>query len=241
MIELRELEVAFDAQRALGPISGAFGEGQLVVAGVAQSGKTTLLKALCGLLSPARGEVHIDGIDPQQVGTAERAALREKFGMVFQNDALFDSMDALRNVMLPLTRRGVARAEAQESAREALRQVGLAEHASVLPERLSGGMRKRLGIARAIVARPQYLLADDPLAGLDPGTSAHIVDLLFSLWRGRGGLIVASADPGPMLDRCSELLVLEDGRVAARGAPAQLRGSASLTDLFGGAAPESRP
>ncbi len=219
MIELREVVVDYGGQPALGPVSGAFGHGQLLVAGNAQSGKTTLLKTLCGLVVPSRGSVVVDGQDLHQASAEQRGALRSRFGMVFQSDALFDSMDALRNVALPLTRRGVARAEAEERAREALEQVGLAEHVNALPERLSGGMRKRLGIARAIVARPQYLLADDPVAGLDPGTTEHILDLLFSLWQGKGGLLLAAADPELLAPRCSEVLCLEQGHIRSRDAP----------------------
>jgi len=233
VIELREVLVEHDGRPALGPLSGTFGEGQLVVAGPAQCGKTTLLKALCGLLLPTRGSVLVDGCDLNLVSSQERAQIRERFGMVFQSDALFDSMDALGNVALPLTRRGLARPAAQERAREALKQVGLGDHAQALPERLSGGMRKRLGIARAIVARPHYLLADDPVAGLDPGTTEHVLDLLFSLWKGKGGLILASADPAGLLARCDDLLVLDAGLPVARGAPQALRAAGTLGALAG--------
>lgn len=232
MIEARELVVERSGRRALGPVTASFGRGTQVVAGAAQSGKTTLLKALCGLLPAAAGSVEIDGAPL----TSAPSAARAQFGVVFQSDALFDSMDALGNASLPLLRRGVPRAEARERAREALAQVGLSGHEGALPERLSGGMRKRLGLARAIVARPRYLLADEPLAGLDPGTCERILGLLLSLWGRQGGLVVACADPAPLLEVCDEVLVLRGGVVAARGPPAALRSDPAALALLGGEA-----
>ncbi len=230
MIDARELCVERGGRRVLGPVSGSFGRGVLGVTGGAQSGKTTLLKALCGLIAPAAGSVEVDG------ALLSKASGNGPFGMVFQSDALFDSMDALGNASLPLLRRGVPAAEARERAREALAQVGLQGHEKALPERLSGGMRKRLGIARAIVARPRYLFADEPLAGLDPGTCERVLGLLVSLWGPRGGLIIASADAAPLLDICGEVVVLRAGVVAAREPPLALRASPRALALLGGEA-----
>ena len=232
MILARDLSVSFSGRTVLGPLSGAFGEGVMLVAGPAQSGKTTLLKALCGLVSPATGSVSVDGLDLASSSRA-RAEARAAFGMVFQNDALFDSLDALANVALPLLRRGVARTEARERAHEALGQVGLAGHEHALPERLSGGMRKRLGLARAIVARPRYLVADDPFAGLDPGTTARVRDLLVSLWGEHGGLVVAMADPKPMWPHASRALVLDAGAALAWGPAGQVRADPRVASICG--------
>jgi len=235
VIEAREMSVRYGARTVLGPLSGALGGGVLLVCGPAQSGKTTLLKALCGLVPLASGAVSVEGTDLAS-GPEALCAVRERIGMVFQSDALFDSLDSLSNVALPLWRRGVAKAEAAERAREALAQVGLTGHEKALPERLSGGMRKRLGLARAIVARPRYLLADDPFAGLDPGTVAKVRDLLVGLWGDKGGLIMASADPSPLWQACGEALVLDGGSVAAWGPAAEVRGLAKVRTLFGEAA-----
>jgi phospholipid/cholesterol/gamma-HCH transport system ATP-binding protein len=232
VIEACELSVSYSGRTVLGPLSGEFGQGVLLVAGPAQSGKTTLLKALCGLVAPAGGTVSVDGVDLAQGGEA-RAQARSLFGMVFQNDALFDSQDALSNVALPLLRRGVRREEARERSHEALAQVGLDGQEHTLPERLSGGMRKRLGLARAIVARPRYLLADDPFAGLDPGTMARVRELLVGLWGKQGGLVVAMADPAPMWELASEALILDHGVVIARGAAQQVRSDQRVAALFG--------
>jgi phospholipid/cholesterol/gamma-HCH transport system ATP-binding protein len=236
VIEARELSVGHGGRTVLGPLSGVFGEGVLLLAGPAQSGKTTLMKALCGLVPLERGEVLIDGL-ALTPGSAELLEARASVGMVFQSDALFDSQDALSNVALPLLRRGVKRAEAADRAREALAQVGLEGHEHVLPERLSGGMRKRLGLARAIVARPRYLLADDPFAGLDPGTVEKVRDLVLSLWGEKGGLIVATADPTPLWASATEALVLDAGVPVARGPALAVRREARVAALFGEAAP----
>ncbi len=232
MIAARGVVVEVLGRRALGPLSGTFGGKTLAVVGPAQSGKTTLLKALCGLLPLAAGEVDVDGASLSAQGEGA-CALRAHFGMVFQSDALFDSMNALENAALPLARRGHPPGEAHARAREALAQVGLSGHEHALPEKLSGGMRKRLGIARAIVARPRYLLADDPLAGLDPGTAEHVLALLLSLFGERGGLILTAAEPSLVWDRCDEALVLREGVAVARGAPAHLRADPRVRALLG--------
>ncbi|MFN7133132.1 MAG: ATP-binding cassette domain-containing protein [Myxococcales bacterium] len=233
MIELDSLTVSLGSF-TLGPLGGTFGARSLAIVGEAQSGKTTLLKALCGLNEASSGTVVVDGQRLTGASNLERSAIRAKFGMVFQNDALFDSLDALNNVGLPLLRRGIPRDEARERAREALAQVGLAGQERTLPERLSGGMRKRLGLARAIVARPAYLLADDLLAGLDPATSHRVLELVFGLWAGRGGLIVAAADPSPFWSRCEEVLVLGHGKVLCRGPANDVRHEPRVEALFGG-------
>lgn len=232
MIEARQLAVAYGGRTVLQPLTADFGAGTLLVAGPAQSGKSTLLKALCGLVPEAGGAVSVDGL-ALRGGPGPLAQARALIGMVFQSDALFDSLDALANVALPLLRRGVGRDEAQARAHEALAQVGLASHERALPERLSGGMRKRLGLARAIVARPRYLLADDPFAGLDPGTVGRVRDLLVELWGERGGLIVATADPSPLWEVCAEALVLDGGQVVARGPAAEVRRAPEVGTLFG--------
>lgn len=232
MIEVDSLSLRL-GEFALGPFSGAFGDRSLAIVGLAQSGKTTLLKALCGLLHADEGSITVDGARLTGARALEKTAIRSRFGFVFQNDALFDSLDALGNVALPLLRRDVPQAEAHERALEALAQVGLADQAHTMPERLSGGMRKRLGLARAIVARPTYLLADDLLAGLDPATSGRMLDLVFGLWRDRGGLILAAADPAPLWRRAQEFLVLEDGRQLVRGPSAEIRRHPRVVELFG--------
>ncbi len=203
-----QLTLVVDGQRALDGATLDLPQGeQVLVLGGAGSGKTTLLKCLAGLWAPTAGRVLWNGDDPWRLTSDERRAKQAAFGMVFQTDALFDSMSVLENVVFPLTRRRVERTEAIARAKEALDQVGLAHAADALPEQLSGGMRKRAGIARAIVARPEVLLADDPLAALDPDTAAKVAELLLRVASGRT-LVVCASDPecAPRLSRTEHLL-----------------------------------
>ena len=217
MIELEAVEVVLGGRRVLGPLSGSFGGGNLAVIGPSRSGKTTLFRTMVGLCRPDSGRVLIDGEDLARLSSQALRQARLKTGLVFQSDALFDSLDVLGNVTFPLLRRGVPPGAARARALDMLRAVGLDAQAHSLPEGLSGGMKKRLGLARAIVARPRYLLADDPLAGLDPGTAARMLDLLFGLWGGEaGGLVIAAADGAPLLERCEEALWLDGGHIVRR-------------------------
>lgn len=191
---------------------------RVLMLGRSGAGKTTLFKALAGLVTPSSGRVLWNGEDVARMASAERRARQAAFGMVFQTDALFDSMTVRRNVLLPLERRRVPRDEAEARADEVLRAVGLQDAADALPERLSGGMRKRAGIARALAARPSVLLADDPFAGLDPGTARQVARVLLEV-AGSGSLIIASHDVPPELP-LSRWLYLRDGALTYDGPPA---------------------
>ncbi len=178
-------------------LSLPFGTHALIT-GEAATGKTTLLKALAALLRPSEGTVRWNEDDVWALTDAQRREKQALLGFIFQTDALFDSMSVLENVKLPLLRRGLPQTDAEFRAREALEQVNLAAAALKRPEELSGGMKKRAGIARAIVARPDVLLADDPFAGLDPDTEAQIAQLLIDVASDRT-LIAALPDPVPSL------------------------------------------
>ncbi|MBE2253956.1 MAG: ATP-binding cassette domain-containing protein [Myxococcus sp.] len=184
---------------------------QVLVTGQAASGKTTWLKCLAGLQRPTSGQVRWGADDVATLTVEERRRRQSAFGMVFQSDALFDSLTVLDNVMLPLTRRGVPRGEAQERASGVLRRVGLEAAHHKRPESLSGGMKKRAGVARAIVAQPSVLLADDPFAGLDPDTERSIAELLLEVSAGRT-LVAALPDPVASLP-LPRVLRFEHGRL----------------------------
>lgn len=188
-----------------------------LVLGVARSGKTALLKALAGLAPPTSGTVHWDGADAYALSAPERRRLQARLGLVFQTDALFDSISVLENVRLPLLRRKVPAPEATERARVALAAVGLRAAEGALPEQLSGGMRKRAGLARAIVTEPDVLLADDPIAGLDPATALEVAELLSKSSEGRT-LLTAVSDPTEALE-LPRWIVLSHGRIAYDGPP----------------------
>jgi phospholipid/cholesterol/gamma-HCH transport system ATP-binding protein len=169
MIELSGVHKAFGANRVLRGVDLSVATGEsLVVIGGSGTGKSVLLKCILGLVEPDAGTIRLDG---QDVRTAERDAFLAKFGMLFQGGALFDSLRVWENVAFRLLRGSLKRpkAEAREIAVEKLRRVGLkAETAELYPAELSGGMQKRVGLARAIAAEPQVIFFDEPTTGLDP-------------------------------------------------------------------------
>lgn len=213
-LSTHHLSLHFGAVHALTDLTLEFPVGsRTVLWGPAGGGKTSLLKCLTGLVAPTSGEVQWDDLPITSRTAQQKRDAQVAFGMVFQSDALFDSLTVLENVLLPLRKRRVPEAEAQQRAAEAIDRVHLTHAAQKHPENLSGGMKKRAGVARAIVARPQVLLADDPFAGLDPVTERSIAELLLEISEGRT-LIVALPDPLPCLpvDRTIRLVA---GQVAA--------------------------
>jgi phospholipid/cholesterol/gamma-HCH transport system ATP-binding protein len=202
---------------ALDGISLQFKAGsRAVVWGPAGCGKTSLLKVLAGLVKPSRGTVRWGGDDAWSLSLEQRRARQAGLSMIFQTDALFDSMSVLDNVLLPLEQREVPPDEARARADEALRRVGLLAHAQQRPANLSGGMRKRAGIARALATRPEVVLADDPFAGLDPDTERQIAELLLEVSAGKT-LIVALPDPIEAI-AAERTLLLDAGRLAQKEA-----------------------
>jgi len=192
------VSVRFGAVAAVIEVSADIEPGERVlVTGRAASGKSTWLKCLAGLQRPSSGVVRWDLQDVSTLSIEARRQQQRSFGMVFQSDALFDSMTVLENVCLPLTRRQMPADQARATAEEALARVGLTAAKDRRPEALSGGMKKRVGVARAIVARPSILLADDPFAGLDPDTERAIGALLLEVSQGRT-LVAALPDPVPL-------------------------------------------
>lgn len=213
------LTVRYGARTVLAAVGCALPPGtRALVLGRSGSGKTTLLKALAGLVVPAEGRVLWDGQEAARLSATERRTRQAAFGMVFQTDALFDSLTVRDNVLLPLTRRHVPEAEARARAEEVLRAVGLADAADTMPERLSGGMKKRAGLARALAARPSVLLADDPFAGLDPGTARQVARVLLEV--SGGGTLLVAAPEAPVDLPLPRWLYLRGGKLVHDGPPA---------------------
>ena len=179
MIAFRDLHKAFGPKRVLAGFSLDVPEGETtVIIGYSGSGKSVALKHVVGLISPDRGEVEVDG---QVVDRLDRDALmtmRGQVGFVFQFAALFDSMTVRQNITLGLKRRGLGERDQDERVRESLALVDMQGSEDRYPAELSGGMRKRVGIARAIALRPRYILYDEPTTGLDPVTSSVINELM---------------------------------------------------------------
>lgn len=180
MIEVKNLTKTFDGRTVLHGVDATFYTGKTnLVIGQSGSGKTVLLKSLVGLLRPESGEILFDGRNLLAMKGAEIAELRKEIGMLFQGSALFDSETVLGNVMFPLimfTRQ--SRAEIRDRAMFCLERVNLKGAENKYPAEISGGMQKRVAIARAIALNPKYLFCDEPNSGLDPKTSILIDELL---------------------------------------------------------------
>jgi phospholipid/cholesterol/gamma-HCH transport system ATP-binding protein len=192
MIVLENLTKSFGTRVVLNGVSLEVPDGQnTVIIGASGAGKSVTLKLIVGLLEPDAGRVLVDGAEVQELDRDQLAALRGRIGYVFQFAALFDSMTVADNIRMGLVRRGYPEAEIRERVEQSLSVVDLAGSEAKLPAELSGGMRKRVGIARAIALRPRYILYDEPTTGLDPVT-ASVMDQLIMRTRDLGvtGLVV---------------------------------------------------
>lgn len=180
MIEVRNLTKSFGDKVVLDNINVTFETGKTnLIIGQSGSGKTVLMKNLVGLLQPTSGEVLYDDRDFTRMSKKEKVLMRREMGMIFQSAALFDSLNALENVMFPLDMFSTMNyRERVKRAQECLDRVNLIEAQQKYPGEISGGMQKRVAIARAIVMNPKYLFCDEPNSGLDPKTSLVIDELL---------------------------------------------------------------
>jgi len=219
VIEFHDLHKAFDEKHVLQGFSLEIRDAEtVVIIGYSGSGKSVALKHIVGLLHPDAGDVIVDG---QAVSTLDRDALtllRRGIGYVFQFAALFDSMTVADNLALGLRRRGLGEEEIEERVREALALVDLSGTGDRMPAELSGGMRKRVGIARAIALRPRYILYDEPTTGLDPVTSA-VIDRLMVRTREHIGVtgVVVTHDMRSAYTVGDRIAMLYEGRVRQVG------------------------
>ena len=183
MIRVEHLCKSFDGVEVLHNINAGFDNGRInLIIGQSGSGKTVLMKNIVGLLEPDAGKVEYDGRDFTHLALKEKKKQRREMGMIFQNAALFDSLTVLDNVMFPLNMFSVkTEAEKKNRARWCLKRVDLDGTEEKFPNELSGGMQKRVAIARAIVLEPRYLFCDEPNSGLDPKTSLVIDELISSI------------------------------------------------------------
>ena len=228
-LEVRDLHKSFGTQRVLRGVSLRVPAGTTcVILGGSGSGKTVLLKHLIGLMRPDSGQVLVEGEDLVPLSPAQLAVVRRKFGMVFQAAALFDSMSVYENVAFPLREHTkLSEAEIRERVHARLALVGLSGVDDRFPAELSGGMRKRVGLARAVVLDPRIVLYDEPTTGLDP-ISTDAVDGLINTARRELGVtsVVISHDVGAAFEVADQVCFLHEGVIADRGTPAELRQSA---------------
>lgn len=193
MIQLVDVHKAFGPKQVLRGFTLDVNEGEtMVILGYSGSGKSVAIKHIVGLLTPDSGTVFVDGLEVPKLRRAELYELRENIGYVFQFAALFDSLTVAENVAMGLHNRELGREDIAQRVAESLDLVDLPDAGPRYPAELSGGMRKRVGIARAIALRPKYLLYDEPTTGLDPVTSAVIDELMVRMQQTLGvtGIVI---------------------------------------------------
>src|SRR3982075_3111830 len=181
-IEFQNIKMAYDERVILDDVSFVVNPGETkIVMGGSGTGKSTILKLVLGLIKPQGGRILIDGDEVTSMSESEMTEVRRKIGMVFQDGALFDSLSVYENVGFRLFEKGFPEAEIEETVRRMLRFVNLEDTMYMSPSELSGGMRRRVGIARALVGSPKLILFEEPTAGLDPPTARTILELAMKL------------------------------------------------------------
>ena len=230
MIRIRGLRKTLNGKRVLDGVDLDIHEGSsLVIMGPSGTGKSVLLKHIVGLFDPDAGDVLVEGLSVAGAGAKEILEIRSKISYVFQNAALFDSLTAAQNIQLGLPREHCRRVDAQTDplVREAVSHVNLGpEVLGLLPSQLSGGMQKRVAIARAIVGRQRYILYDEPTTGLDP-VNASVINRLIARLLGEIGAtsVIVTHDVESALFLGDRIVLLAEGRVQAEGTPDDLRQS----------------
>ncbi len=220
MVELRNISKSFNDQRVLKEVNASFEKGKVnYVIGRSGSGKSVMTKCTVGLLEPDSGEALFDGRNFTAMSLKERKEIRKEIGMLFQGSALFDSMTVSENVMFPLKMfSDMSFEEMQIRIKHCLRRVELEGTNDKLPSELSGGMQKRVGIARAISMNPKYLFCDEPNSGLDPQTAIVIDNLISDITEEYGmTTVVISHDMNSVIETSDTIHFLHLGEVAWSG------------------------
>ncbi len=226
MIRVKDVHKGFGRTPLLRGVTLAAPTGtRLGLIGPAASGKSVLLKLLCGLLRPDRGSIAIANTEVTGLSEHQLMPVRDQIGMLFQNYALFDFMTVADNVAFPLVRRGGIDAdEIADRVSDRLRRVGLAGSEGKMPSELSGGMKKRVGIARATIALPALVIYDEPTAGLDPVTTSKIYDLILADQAESGGTVIAvSSDVNALARFTDNIAMLYEGIIRHHGPSAHIR------------------
>ena len=237
MIEVKNLYKSFEDKDVLKDINICFEDGKTnLIIGQSGSGKTVLMKNLVGLLDPTSGQILYDGRDFVKMSKAEKVHMRREMGMMFQSAALFDSLSVLENVMFPLDMFSTMNLrERRKRALECLDRVNLVGAEDKYPGEISGGMQKRVAIARAISLNPKYLFCDEPNSGLDPKTSLVIDELLHSITKEFDiTTIINTHDMNSVMGIGENILFIYEGRKEWQGVSADIMGSTNkrLTDFI---------
>ncbi len=220
MIRVENITKYHQGRPVLDDVSLQVSKGEnLGLIGPGGAGKSLLMKIICGLVTPDDGKVFIDDIDVHSLSTTELADLRFRIGMLFQNYALFDFMNVAENISFPLRQEGTySEEQIEERVEQALRDISLPGIGHQYPRELSGGMKKRVSFARAVIRRPPILFYDDPTAGLDPVTSSKIFILLQQM-KTEGGVtsMTISHDLGGLKPICDRFALLDEGQLVFTG------------------------
>lgn len=220
MIEINDIYKTFGDNEVLRGITATFeaGKNNLIIGG-SGSGKTTLLKCIVGLHEPTKGDVKFDGQQFTTMSFEERVPIRKEIGMLFQNSALFDSMTVEQNIMFPLNLfSDMSTSEKLDRANFCLERVNLKDKNKLFPAELSGGMKKRVGIARAIAMEPKYLFVDEPNSGLDPKTSIVIDELISELTQEyKITTVIVTHDMNSVMGIGDHIIFLHQGQKAWEG------------------------
>lgn len=228
MIEIRNLKKSFGEKEVLKGVNLTIEEGKTnVIIGASGCGKSVLLKHIIGLLKPDEGEILIDGIDITKLNEKEIYDIRKKFGFLFQSAALFDSMTVGENVGIALRENtNMTKGEISKVVAEKLALVNLPGTENLTPAELSGGMKKRVGLARALATNPQYILYDEPTTGLDPITSETIDQLMDSVAQNKQlkvTSIIVTHDIFTVYEIADKVAMMYDGVVHFNSTPEELR------------------
>lgn len=228
MIELSNIHKAFGSQTVLNGLNLSIPAGKTTaVIGPSGEGKSVMLKHMIGLLTPDQGDVLVDGSSILGLGRSELNRVREKFAMVFQNAALFDSMTVYENVAFPLEEKtSLARAEIDARVATALHEVGLRDVNQKYPDELSGGMKKRVGLARALLLEPEIVLFDEPTTGLDPVIRRAIHQLIRQTQEKFGfTAVIVSHDIPDIFEVAHHIAMLYRGEILQFGTPDEIKAS----------------
>lgn len=231
MIKVEHLSKSFGRQRVLEDINLGVGQGEIVVVmGESGSGKTVFLQHLIGLLRPDSGRIEIDGKDIAGLPEAELLKIRKSIGYLFQEGALYDFMTVAENAAFPLEEHtNLTGQQIAQKVHSVLKEVGLSDAADKLPNQLSGGMKKRAALARAIILGSKTILCDEPTSGLDPQRSRDISELIRGLSRKYNNtMVITSHDIVNSFRIADRLAIIQEGKIIAVGSKEELEASKDL-------------
>lgn len=227
MIKIVDLHKSFDGNKVLNGVNLEIVDGEImVIMGGSGAGKTVLIKHIIGLLKPDRGKIFVDDLEITSLKEEELFKLVRLFGMVFQGAALFDSMTVEENIKFGLERLGLPPDEIERRVRDSLERVDLPGVEKLMPSQLSGGMKKRVGLARAIALRPKILLYDEPTTGVDPIRADYINKLILKMRDSLGVTsVIITHDVVSAFSVADRIAMLHEGRIIEIGTPEQIRNS----------------